>query len=518
MIEGNPIEEMADPQATLMLEHINAKLPDEEDEKGIISERGRLNKEGRTLVDDVYSEFFKRTNGNYREVLNICKEAESLLHVEDTDSRDTEMLKVLRSVRGKIVYHAHKTWAEKEMFLDKFGDESASNIMSYAKILKKDKSIDIDIYEEATRIEKEKHQLDEALSIENLGLEQQNLKLIEEDIKTIATETPENERQSILEGLKSKLKAFSERIMEPHTRRKIVAGALAAASITSFVLGYISHNKNDIKTGTQTLAKAENQPKNTHVYYDSSELPDDLYAEEYLTGPEEIPEVDLNFQVIEQQTKSPPLEIYQEKNESIQINEVSQENYPPVYVAQTFDGQCGPASIAMLYSTFGREKFNVKTKMQDITSEFIEKKYINPDKADIISTDSQIIEFLSNEGFQATTSYEFLSFENISKYFEDPKNKPVIINVNSNYLNENTDHWALLMGVTEIDGRKYIRLMDPLRSEKGLGAEEDIDVRMIGMPDGSFLFDARGWPGVTNGLGIFIENQSVASKDSKLMH
>jgi len=303
-MENSPMEEMLNPQTTLMLEHISARLPSEEAEKGIISGSGRLNKEGRALADDVYSEFLKRANGNYREVLNICKEAESLLHADDTDSRDMEMLKVLRSVRGKVVYHAHKTWAEKEMLLDKFGDESASNVMSYAKTLKKDKNIDI--YEEATRIEREKQSLDEKLKAENERLEQQNLELLEQDIETVSQGIPPSERKSILEGLKGKLKAFSEKVMEPSTRRKIIAGAISAVAVTSIVLGYISHLNEGGKINTHTVAMAENQPKATLVAESAIQQPEvvlaelpavgasrayELYEESYFTQQDEVPAV-----------------------------------------------------------------------------------------------------------------------------------------------------------------------------------------------------------------------------------
>ncbi len=304
MTEGAPMEEMSNSQATLILENINARLPSEESEKGIISESGRLNKEGRKFADDVYNEFLERADGSYREVLSICKEAESLLHVDDENSRDMEMLKVLRSVKGKVVYHAHKTWAEKKMLLEKFGDESASNVMSYAKILKKDK--EIDIYEEAIKIEKEKQLLDEKLRAENELLEQQNLRLMEQDIETITQNMPASERRPILEGLKSRLKAFSEKIMEPNTRGKIVAGAVSAVALTGLVVGYISHINEGGKINPQTIAKYENQSKATQISQNPSssieaittQLPQletpqvyDMYEEGYLASSAELPNI-----------------------------------------------------------------------------------------------------------------------------------------------------------------------------------------------------------------------------------
>ena len=490
MTEANPTEEILNPQATLMLEHIHAKLPGEEDKKGIISEKGRLNKEGRALADDVYSEFLKRSGGNYREVLNICKDAASFLHEDDADSRDAEMLKVLRSVRGKVVYHAHKIWVEKEMLIDEFADESASNIMSYAKTLKRDRKIDV--YEEAENIEKEKHFVDEKLRIENEVLEQQNLEIVTQDIERISQAAPPSERKSILEGLKGKLKAFSGKITEPSTRRKIVAVALSAVAIAGVVLGYFSHLNEGRKMDANTLAKSENQPKVLEVVASRQPLEADtvlvvtpnLYGitEEYLTGSDEIPEVILVESVKEQ------------------------ERHAPVYVAQTFNGQCGPATIAILESTSGPADSDIHTKVQDITNKFIERGYINPDRGDRVATQDQLVSFLNDNGFNADFSFEFLSISKIEEHFSNPENKPVIINVSYSYLQEKPDHWAVLLGIVEVDGVKYIHLMDPLTSAHGFGAQRELDVRMIGMDDGSFLLDARAWSNATNGLGVFVKS------------
>ena len=92
MTETPPHDEMLHPQSIAMLEHIGALLPDEE--KGILSEKGRLNEDGRGISEKVYQNYLSKVNGNYKELLTICKETESLLNPEDTDTRDNETLKI----------------------------------------------------------------------------------------------------------------------------------------------------------------------------------------------------------------------------------------------------------------------------------------------------------------------------------------------------------------------------------------------------------------------------------------
>jgi len=153
MSEAMPIpsEEIINPQITPLLEGIDSRLPAEE--VGVLTESGRINKQGREIADNVYQEFLSRSNGDFKQVLELCRETESILDVNDPDSRDNETVKIIQSVRGKVVYNAHRTWVEKQMNFDAYGmgDLSASNVMKYAHILKADQKVDV--YEETTNIE-----------------------------------------------------------------------------------------------------------------------------------------------------------------------------------------------------------------------------------------------------------------------------------------------------------------------------------------------------------------------------
>ena len=69
MSEAMPIpsEEIINPQITPLLEGIDSRLPAEE--VGVLTESGRINKQGREIADNVYQEFLSRSNGDFKQVL-----------------------------------------------------------------------------------------------------------------------------------------------------------------------------------------------------------------------------------------------------------------------------------------------------------------------------------------------------------------------------------------------------------------------------------------------------------------
>ncbi|MBT6401417.1 hypothetical protein HN803_00750 [candidate division WWE3 bacterium] len=282
-----PRKEILNPQTTLLLEDIDSRLPVEE--VGVLTESGRINKQGREIADNVYQEFLSRSNGNFKQVLELCREAESVLDINDPDSRDNEAVKIIQSVRGKVVYNAHRTWVEKQMNFDAYGmgDLSATNVMRYARVLKADQKIDV--YEEATNIERERTEINEQLRLANEKLQQENDAIVEVDIDSVTKDLPPTERKSIFKEIKTKLGNFSKRALEPKTRRKIVAGALSTLAVAGIALGYVANLRNSRPTNEAVL-QALNQPQVVQV----EEIPNVIIPEienEYLEIESEIPEV-----------------------------------------------------------------------------------------------------------------------------------------------------------------------------------------------------------------------------------
>jgi len=247
-----PKEEVPNLQATLMLEDIEASLPAEE--VGVLSKSGRINKNGRKIAESVYQEFLSRRKGNYKQILELCREAESILDVKDPDSRDNETARIIQSIRGKVVYNAHRTWVEKQLKLEGgMGDTSASNVMSYAKILKANK--EMNIYEAAANIEKERAEINTQLQTENKRLKQENLQILEKD----GVKEP-----TLLKRFKRKFNTFIRKALEPKTRRKIIAGMLSAIAVAGIAFNYVA-NLRSTRLTDEAAAQALNTPKIAQV-------------------------------------------------------------------------------------------------------------------------------------------------------------------------------------------------------------------------------------------------------------
>lgn len=347
MIEGAFLSEVPKfqiihPQSELLLEHINSAIP--EGSSPITSENGRFNKKGKTLSEDLYGTFLKRTNNNFKEMLNICRDAEQQIQMDEESGDNKEILKVIRSIRGKVVYNAHKTFAEKQMLIDNFGDKSASNIMWYAKIAKLDARTDV--YDEATQIALEKQHIDIELTKRNKQLEKENDQIISDDHEVTSIQEQSNEESKnsslstktkiknnlelIIRNAKDKAHKFIDTLVKPTTRRKIISGALATLLSGGAVYETVT-NLDNIRSVLTNLSKntvaltnnitEDKKPliKSTQKYRSNSEVhvknnyetrePKDLFSMEYMNSTDEIPQ--------EQQSK---------KNKNFQQIDISNES------------------------------------------------------------------------------------------------------------------------------------------------------------------------------------------------
>jgi len=157
----------------------------------------------------------------------------------------------------------------------------------------------INVYEEASNIEKEKARIDAQLALESEKLERENSEILDGDISKIIEDEniSEEEKNQMLKVLKGKVKSFIDKAMQPKTRRKIVAGALSAIAAGGLILGYITNlGKNPVKENLEIQEIELSQ-----VYLDSNEeIPSIASSAEeqeielsqvYLDSNEEIPSI-----------------------------------------------------------------------------------------------------------------------------------------------------------------------------------------------------------------------------------
>lgn len=279
-------EEIESPQTSLLLEDIDSRLSAEE--VGVLTEGGRINKQGRKIADSVYQDFLERSNGDYKQILELCREAEFILDIGDTDSRDNESFKIIQSIRGKIIYNTYRTWVEKQMNFEAYGmgDLSATSVMKYARILRADKKIDV--YEEATNIEKERKRISEQLRAERERLGKKNEEIIEEDIGGSIEDIPIEDRKPT----KTKLGDFTRNALEPTKRKRTVAAVLSTLVVVGITLGCVANTKNSKltdETALQTINKPQIAQVEKMTEIITSELEGDL--ERVLT--EEYPDIDV---------------------------------------------------------------------------------------------------------------------------------------------------------------------------------------------------------------------------------
>lgn len=275
-----PREEVLHPQTTLFVEDIESSLPKEE--LGVLTESGRINKQGREIAERVYQEFLSRSSGDYKQILEICKQAESLLDTKDPDTRDLEMVRIIQSVRGKVVYNAHRTWVEKQIVLEDKNNVSASSIMRYAKELRTEAQLDV--YEAATNIERERAEINAALATKLQKLEEENGQILQEDIQ----------QEAMAKGLAQKLNNFVRGILPPQRRRKLVAGALVALFAVTTINGILALRTNS--PSNAEIQRMLHQPQVAQVL----ELDDPVgeivvsdipFEEDYLLSSSEVPDI-----------------------------------------------------------------------------------------------------------------------------------------------------------------------------------------------------------------------------------
>lgn len=323
-----PSEEILNPQTTLLLEDIDSRLPAEE--VGVLTESGRINKQGREIADSVYQEFLSRSNGDFKQVLDLCKEAESVLDNNDLDHRDNETIKIIQSVRGKVVYNAHRTWVEKQMNFDAYGmgDLSATNVMKYARILKADQRIDI--YENATNIERERAEVNEQVRLVNERLQRENDAVIEADIESVTQKLPTTERKSISGEIKTKLANFTQKALEPERRRKIVAGALSTLAVAGIAFGYVANLRNS-RTSSEAVAQALNQPRVVRVEKTPNVVIPEIeneYLEMETEIPEVAPEIDRGEKIAEENVQTESQDSFKHPETKYPIDEKQQQINP----------------------------------------------------------------------------------------------------------------------------------------------------------------------------------------------
>jgi hypothetical protein len=237
------------------LDKMEYLLPNEEDQgKSILTEKGHLGKLGRDISESTYQELLASVNYDYGEALKLIKSSELKLVSNDTDSRDSELLKLVRSVKGKIIYNAY-FHAALSIYPEDF--DGKENVFNYLK--RKNLNKDLkggDIYWEATLEKRER--LLSAIEERSLQISRQNQEIVIQDLE----HNKDSDRRTGSLILK-RLQEITNRIISGHPR--LVYGALAASSVIAIVasLGISSDMKrrNNISidnSGTKYSYKIDN--------------------------------------------------------------------------------------------------------------------------------------------------------------------------------------------------------------------------------------------------------------------
>ena len=116
--EVNQSEEKLD-NARLLIEQIEKGVDNIRADGGHISTQGgHVSIRGSDLSSGILNGLIERTKYDYLEVLEMCREAERLLPENNLEAKT-----IIRSIRGKTVYVAHRDW-----LLNKYPNESYSGI------------------------------------------------------------------------------------------------------------------------------------------------------------------------------------------------------------------------------------------------------------------------------------------------------------------------------------------------------------------------------------------------------
>lgn len=102
-----------------ILGKIKSRLPPGDSESGqILTKSDRISKKGRELSEDIYLGMMDELGNDYRQALDSLRHAERFATEDQSEERIFEIRKLIRSLRGKVVYNAHLAWAS-----EVFGEE-----------------------------------------------------------------------------------------------------------------------------------------------------------------------------------------------------------------------------------------------------------------------------------------------------------------------------------------------------------------------------------------------------------
>lgn len=128
---------------------------EEKPEKLLLTKAGRLSLQGRKIADDQLSELLGECDNDYEEALSVLREIERSATLQGDVPHKDEVLKIVRCMRGKLVYRAHLTYV-----LDHYADEIPSGVRINAFAFLKEKgnphksSPEQSVYRAATYISK----------------------------------------------------------------------------------------------------------------------------------------------------------------------------------------------------------------------------------------------------------------------------------------------------------------------------------------------------------------------------
>ena len=427
-------EEIINPQTTLLLESIESRLPVEE--VGVLTKSGRINKNGREIAENIYQEFLLKSNGDYKQILDICREAESVLDTNDPDYRDNETVKIIQSLRGKVVYNAHRIWVEKQMdFEDRMIDTSASKVMHYAKVLKKEAQLDI--YEEATNIERERAEILAQLQIENIKIEKENTEIIEADIKE--SDITPTERINILGKTKQKLREFARTTLNPSLRRKIVAGTLSTLAAASILLSHIT-NLGENRSTNEIIIQEFNKPQSalvekTTVQHDFADFVIEI-DNEYLESIDEIPDIDYETKNVEgfeseekEQTTPQTADDITSKNSSAKTDDTQAEKQTKDGSDNTIKSRHGNINNEIIEIVLKQSEYKGTLKYEN---NYIPKNLVNLAENGIVTLGTEvkvakesldsILGFINEAdslGYNIGVAYGYRSYETQQKIYEN---------------------------------------------------------------------------------------------------
>lgn len=222
----------------------------------LLTKSGRISAEGRKVVDDVYSTLLQSSDNDYKHALNEVRQAKIGPAKYGTNEQTNQRFQtVLNSLRGKLVYEAHYSWA-----IEQFSKKLEEGVIGFDEIVKTSSIIpqtdadtaslddlfksyyrannktvygfireqkqalgEVNIYEEASRAEQQ--------ILKNLGSETQGIEsgigtIIEEDLKQLRFSTSK-ERVGFKQRIEDGLRSLAPKVLN----KKVVYGAMTVITI-----------------------------------------------------------------------------------------------------------------------------------------------------------------------------------------------------------------------------------------------------------------------------------------------